>query len=152
MSQSLRSATRKNGFTLVEVMVSMFLISMLCLGAFVGLQQISRSALSIAVRDEAYHLMQAKAEELLQGSFANFAASADQTITSSIKTTFLPSGKIAAFTLPTDNNNTASRAVYTRRVVAVASTGNTTTLRVEVQWTWMKRSYLISTPLFRMNP
>lgn len=134
------------GFTLSEVMVTMFLISMMCLGIFAGLQQISRAMMAIAIRDEGYHLLQAKAEQLLGGTYASFAASSDQSITSEVKTSFNPS-TTAALTLPSDN--AAGRITFTRRVVAVAASDTSKTLRVEVQWAWQGRTTVISSPLFR---
>ncbi len=129
----------------------MFLISMMCLGTFVALQQITRAALSIAIRDEGYHIMQEQAEQLLQGDYANFVATAaDQTTYGTVKTSYLPSN-LAAFTLPSDNNNLNARVKYTQRAVSVATTATTATLRVEVEWVWQKRKYLISTQLFRMK-
>lgn len=137
----------KAAFTLPEVMVAMFLISMMCLSVFVALQQITKAALAVALRDEAYHLMQAEAEQLLSSDYSSFVATtADQTIASSVKTSYTPS-TVTALTLTSDNG--VGRVTFTRRAVQVASTTSTRTLRVEVQWTWQGKSNLISTQLFR---
>lgn len=137
-----------DGFTLGEVMIAMFLISMLCLGIFAALQQISGTMMAIAIRDEAYHLMQAKAEQLLSGNYADFTASADESITSAVKTSFHRS-TAAALMLPSDNGG--GRITFTRRVTQVASTTSTRTLEVEVDWAWHGRTASVSTPLFRTN-
>jgi hypothetical protein len=128
-------------------MITMFLISMVCLGVFVGLRQITRAAMAVAVRDEAYHLMQAEAELLLSGDYTGFVATTvDQNITSSVKTSYAPS-TVAALTLTADNG--IGRTTFVRRVVEVASTDTSRTLRVEVQWTWQGQPNLISAQLFR---
>jgi prepilin-type N-terminal cleavage/methylation domain-containing protein len=147
MSRPVRTPKKNAAFTLPEVMITMFLISMMCLAVFAGLQQITKAALAVAVRSEAYHLMQAEAEQLLAGDFTSFAATAaDQTITSSVKTSYLPN-TTAALGISTDN--AVGRTTFTRRVVAVSSTATSKTLRVEVQWTWQGRPYLVSVQLFR---
>lgn len=125
----------------------MFLISMMCLSVFAGLQQITKTALNVAIRDEAYHLLQAKAEQLIDGTYANFVpTTTDQTITSSVKTSYAPS-KTGALAITADN--AVGRVTFTRRVVNVATDAVSTTLRVEVQWTWDKRTSIISSQLLR---
>jgi prepilin-type N-terminal cleavage/methylation domain-containing protein len=147
MSSNRRVVAKNVGFTLPEVMITMFLISMMCLAVFSGLQQITKAALAVAIRSEAYHLMQAEAERLLDGDYASFAATTtDQTITSSVKTSYTPSTTPA---LATSADNGVGRSTFTRRVVLVSSTTTSKTLRVEVQWTWQGRPYLVSTQLFR---
>lgn len=132
-------------FTLVEVMIALTLVSMLCMSAFAGMRLISNLALTNSIRTEAHRLLQQKAESLTSGSFSSFAASSDETITSVLKTTFAP-GKEDQFT---PMAGSGGRVSFTRRVVAVASTTTTRTLRVEVQWTWQRHAYAISTQLFR---
>lgn len=143
-----RQSKNAAGFTLIEVMITMALISLMCLGVFVGLQQITRAMMTVAVRDEAYHLLQAEAERLLTADYSAFTASGNQTITSAVKTTYSPSSA-ARFTLPTDN--ASGRIAFTRRVVEVANTSNTRTLRVDVTWTLNGRTNTISAPLFRLQ-
>jgi len=123
------------------------LISMMCLGVFAGLQQITFSMMNVAIRDEAYHLMQAEAERLLSTDFGSANATAtDQTITSSVKTSYMPT-TLAQFAIASDNN--LGRITFARRVVSVSSSFSAKTLRVEVEWTWKGRSNLISTPIYR---
>ena len=143
-------ATRKNaGFTLVEVMVTMLLISILCLGVFAGMQQITKTAMAVAIRNEAYHLMQADAEQLLSGDYSSFVpTNADETITSAVKTSYMPS-TAAQFAFTADNP--LGRTTFTRRVVSVASSDTSRTLRVEVQWSWQGQTNLISTVLYRIQ-
>lgn len=144
-----RQHNRNNdGFSLGEVMIALFCISLLCLGIFAALQQISGTMMAIAIRDEAYHLMQAKAEQLLSGDYADFTASADESITSAVKTNFHAS-TAAALALPANNAN--GRITFTRRVIQVSSTTSSRTLEVEVDWTWGGRSASVSTPLFRTD-
>ncbi len=133
-------------FTLMEVMITMFLMSVLCLGVFVGMQQVTKAMMNVAIRDEAYHLMQAEAERLLSSDYTSFNASAAQTITSAVKTTILPNS-VAQFGFTGDN--AIGRVTFTRQVVAVASTSSSKTLRVQVQWTWQGRTNTVSVPLFR---
>lgn len=156
MKRPSRKRRQNSAFTLVEVMITMFLISMMCLSVFAGLQQITKTALSVAIRDEAYHLMQDKAEQLLSVPFANFDAAADETIVSSVKASYVPDMKIDALALPADNDNKTPRVSFTRSVTKVASTNMpaSTTLRVQVTWTWPKqdaqrRTYVVSTLLYR---
>ncbi|HVU34332.1 MAG TPA: prepilin-type N-terminal cleavage/methylation domain-containing protein [Opitutaceae bacterium] len=153
MSRPSRRKKKAAGFTLVEVMITMFLISMMCLSVFAALQQITKNALSVALRDEAYHLMQAQAEQLLEGTYADFVpTTADQTINSSVKTSYLPSFVNSLTQLSTNQAaNLAGRISYTRRVVSVASDSSSTTLRVEVSWTWQGRPELVSTLLYRSS-
>ncbi|PTX91387.1 prepilin-type N-terminal cleavage/methylation domain-containing protein [Opitutus sp. ER46] len=146
MPRRSRQPSSNAGFTLAEVIVAMFLISLMCLSVFAGLQQITKSMLSVAVRSEGYHLLQAESERLLASDFDTFVASADQTITSSVKTSYAPS-KVAPLTITGDN--AVGRIRFTRRVVQVESTGASRTLRVEVEWKWDKRTQIISTLLYR---
>ncbi|MBS0663088.1 MAG: hypothetical protein JSR48_07465 [Verrucomicrobia bacterium] len=128
-------------------MIALFLIALMSLAIFQGLQTISKLALNVAVRDEGYRLLQAEAERLLAADYAGFTATtSDQSITSNIKTTFLP-GNQAQFEYPASGS--AGRVTFTRRVVGVSSTGAAKSLRVEVQWTWQGRPSLISTLLYR---
>lgn len=145
-----RPKRKKNsGFTLIEVMMAMFWITVMCLSAFVGLRQISNVALSVAVRDEAYHLMQDEAERLLSAPYSSFTATSDSPY-SSVKTSFVPS-TVSPLTLPAaaDNNNLSARVLYTRAVTVVSSSTSSTTLQVQVSWTWQKHSNSISTVLLR---
>ncbi len=137
---------RRAGFTLLEVMVAVFLGAVICLGIFSGLQTASRLSLGVAIRSEAYHLLQAEAERLTWVTFDSFASSPDETITACLRTSFVP-GRETQFSYPA--TGAAGRVAFTRRVVDVASTGTTRTLRVEVQWTWQGRTSLISTLLYR---
>lgn len=141
-----KNASPKSGFTLAEVMIALLLISAMCLSVFSGLHMISKWTLHTAIRSEAHRLMQAKAEELLAGTYAGFTAQANEAVTSSIKTTF-NAGTQAQFAYPA--NNSGTRVSFTRRVVGVASTTTSQTLRIEVSWAWQGQSYLISCPLFR---
>lgn len=151
-----KTAQKLAAFTLIEVMITMFLISLMCLGVFAGLQQITRGMLTVAARNEGYHLMQAEAERLLASDYSGFTAtSADQSITSALKTSFLSykpvpqTGSVAALDVTSDNNT--GRITFTRRVVSVASTSSSRTLRVEVEWRIhpSERFNQISTVLFR---
>lgn len=144
----LRSNRRSSveGFTLVEVIISMVLISVMCLSVFVGLNQMTKNAMAVALRNEAYHLMQAEAERLLQGDYFAFDVVPAATIQSSVKTTYAPSA-LAKFALGADN--AAGRVTFTRRVVSLASTASSKTLQVEVEWTWQGRPNAIATPLYR---
>lgn len=140
-----RPSTRA-GFTLVEVMVTVTLVSFLCASAFAGLNLLSRTAMRTAVRSEAYRLMQDKAEQLMAADYTGFTSSSDQTITSSIKTSSVP-GTETQFQYP--SAGTRGRVTFTRKVVDVSSTSTSKTLRVEVRWTWQGATTTISTPLFR---
>lgn len=149
---SRKPAKRKAAFTLPEVMVAMLLIAMLCLSVFAGLQQVSRAMMTIALRTEAHRLLQAEAERLLNTNYASFTASSAESITSSLKTSFVSEKKkdappISHKALPPGNAN--GRVVFKRQVVAVAATDTSTTLRVDVSWTWQGRPNVISVPLFR---
>jgi hypothetical protein len=127
----------------------------MCLGVFAGLQQITKAMLSVAARDEAYNLMQAECERLLASDYGSFSATAaDQTITSSLKTSYVSykptgTGSVPALQLTGDNN--VGRVSFTRRVVQVSSTGSSRTLRVEVEWRIgaKERFNRVSTVLFR---
>ncbi len=134
------------GFTLSEVMITLLLTAMMCLAVFAGLQTTSKLSLGTAVRSEAHRLLQAEAERLSSVEFASFVASADQSISSSFKTTFL-AGNEAQFSYP--SSSSPGRVIFTKRVVAVASTSTSRTLRIEVEWTWQGRSSQISIPMFR---
>lgn len=145
----VRTTPRKKsdgGFTLVEVMIAMMLIALMCLSVLTGLRSITDMTMGVAVRSEAYRVMQAEAERLTQIDYDSFQASGDQTTTSCLKTTFLP-GNQNKFDYPA--NGSGGRITLTRRVVEVSSTDTTKTLRVEVRWTWQGRTNLISTLLFR---
>jgi Tfp pilus assembly protein PilV len=146
MPRAGKIARKNAAFTLSEVMITMFLISMMCLGVFSGLQQITKAMMTVAIRDEAYHLLQAEAERLLDSDYTSFSSSADQTITSALKTSYTPS-TAAKFAILSDN--AVGRITFTRRVVDVTSTTTSKTLRVEVQWTWLGRTNTVSAPLFR---
>lgn len=138
------------GFTLPEVMITMFFISVMCLGVFVGLQQITFAMMSVAIRDEAHHLMQAEAERLIASDYTSATATAsDQTITSSVKTSYMRLNPTVAPALIVPTDNDPGRITFTRRVVAVASTASSKTLQVEVEWTWRGRANKISTPILR---
>jgi prepilin-type N-terminal cleavage/methylation domain-containing protein len=132
-------------FSLPEVMVAMVVISLVCLSVFSGMYLISRLALNNAVRSEGFRLMQAEAEHLTSLDYFSLDASPDELITSCVTTSFRPSRE-AQFDYPSD---AAGRVTYTRRVVNVASTGTSKTLRVEVQWTWQSKTNLISVPILR---
>jgi Tfp pilus assembly protein FimT len=135
------------GFTLGEVMITLCLTALMCVAAFTGLGTISRLTMAVAIRSEADRLMQAESERLTSVDFNSFvASSSDQTITGSLKTSFL-SGNQAQFAYPATGSS--GRVTFTRRAVEVASTSTTRTLRVEVQWTWQDRPSLISTVLLR---
>ncbi len=149
MSRRRRIANKNAAFTLAEVVITMFLMSLTCLGIFAGMQQITKAMMAVALRDEAYHLMQAEAERLLATDYTSFTATAsDQSITGAAKTTYLPS-TAAKFGITSDN--ALGRATFTRRVVQVSSTTTSRTLRVEVQWTWQGRSQTITTTLLRIQ-
>ena len=136
---SRRNARKKiDGFTLSEVIITMFLLSVMCLGVFVGLQQVTKAMMAVAIRDEAYHLLQAEAERLLSADYTSFTnTSADQVITSAVKTSFTPS---AAAQFSTGTSDGSGRIAFTRRVVSVASNATSRTLRVEVEWSFAGRS------------
>lgn len=138
---------RRAGFTLGEVMITLCLTAMMCVAAFTGLGTVTRLTMAVAIRSEADRLMQAEAERLTSVDFASFvASSSDEAITGCLKTSF-QSGNQAQFDYPATSNS--GRVTFARRVVEVASTSTTKTLRVEVQWTWQDRPSLISTLLFR---
>lgn len=127
----------------------MFLISMMCLSVFAGLQQITKVALAVALRNEGYHHLQQESERLLNTDYSSFIATTqDTTIKSAVKTSYSPSG---AAQMAITSDNATGRVNFTRRVVEVASTTTTRTLRVEVTWTWQGRSNTITTQLFRMR-
>lgn len=140
-----RSRSAQAAFSLPEVIVAMVLVTLMCVSVFPGMQLVSRSAINTAIRSEAHRLMQAEVERLTFGTYSAFTASADQTITSAIKTTFGPD-KHQRLQYPSSQ---AGRVVFTRRVVEVSSTSKSRSLRVEVQWVWQGRAIVISTPLFR---
>ena len=127
-------------------MITLVLISLMSLGVFAGLRQISYAMMAVALRDEAYHLVQAKAEQLLASDYSSFTSAGNETITSSVKPSFAPI-LYSQFQLGSDNAK--GRATFTRRVVDVASTTSSKTLRVDVSWTWQGRSNVVSAPLFR---
>lgn len=149
MSRRRPTARKNAGFTLMEVMVSMFLMSLLCLGIFASMQQVTKAMMAVALRDEAYHLMQAEAERLLCSDYSSFVSSSDQTITSALKTSYFPDSGTPALQTSSDNN--VGRVTFTRRVVDVSSTSSSKTLRVEVQWTWDGRTATVSVPLYRTS-
>lgn len=144
---SRASVARKQNlaFSLPEVMVAIVVISMVCLTVFSGLYLVSRMALNNAVRSEGFRIMQAEAERLTSIDFFSLGAVSDQTIQSCVKTGFRP-GREAQFQYPSDNSG---RVTYTRRVVEVASSSSSKSLRVEVQWTWQSKTTLISVPILR---
>lgn len=141
----VRRRANQKAFSLVEVLVTMVLITLMCASVFPGLQLITTSAMNTAIRGEAHRLMQDEAERLISVGYASFTTSDEQTITSSIKTTFGPD-KSSQFQYP---SNQAGRVTFKRRVVAVADTSTTRTLRVEVEWTWRGKKTVISMPIFR---
>lgn len=144
---TLRSRRHRDrrGFTLPEVMIALLMVAMMCLAVFAGLDSISRLALGTAVRNEAHRLLQAEAERLSSVPFQNFVASSNQTITSNFRTTFL-AGNQAQFSYPPSSQG---RVTFTRRVVEVAASGTTRTLRIELDWTWQGRATTASLPMFR---
>ncbi len=135
-----------SAFTLVEVMIALVLVSMMCASTFAGIQLVSRMAVSSAVRSEAHRIMQAEAERLTSVGYSDFTPSGDQSVVSSLKTTFSP-GNQAALEYPPAG--TAGRVTFTKRVVNVSTSTTTRTLRVEVQWTWQGKVTVISTPVMR---
>lgn len=144
-----RIARRCAGFTLTEVIITMVLIAVMCLGVFAGLQQITKATLGVALRNEAYHHLQQEAERLLTADYSDFTASSSDTkIPSAVKTSYSRSNvdplKVTGFA-----DNKAGRVTFTRRVVAVSNTATSRTLRVEVEWTWQARPFRISTPVYR---
>jgi prepilin-type N-terminal cleavage/methylation domain-containing protein len=148
MKRQTRQHRKAAGFTLVEVMITMFLISMMCLGVFAGLQQITKAMASVAIRDEAYHLMQAEAERLLNTDFASFSASGPQTIHCSFGTSFARGNNTGALT----GSSSVGRVDFVRQVLDVGSTQNpaTQTLRIQITWAFPdQRPNVISTTLFR---
>lgn len=145
MLTPVRRRFNPKAFSLVEVLVGMVLVMLMCASVFPGLQLITKSAMNTAVRSEAHRLMQAEAERLMSVGYASFTTATEQTITSSIKTTFAPD-KSSQFQYPT---NQAGRVTFKRRIVAVSETSTTRTLRVEVEWTWQGRNTVISMPIFR---
>lgn len=135
------------GFSVPEVLIAMVLITLMSAGIFAGLQLVTRAALTSAIRTEAHRLLQAEAEKLLAVGYTNFVASADQPITSSVRTSF-GRDKSNQFDYPAPLPK--EQAVkFTRRVVLVSSTASSRTLRVEVEWTWLGKKAVISTPLLR---
>lgn len=149
MAKKLRKRSSNAGFTLFEVMLGLFLISLMCLSVYASLTQITKAAMGVAIRDEAYHLLQAKAEEQLATDFTSFGTAATDTVTSEVKTSFLPS-TVTAQTLPTDNN--VGRITFTRSIVAGTSSSSAKSATVQVSWTFQGRPYQISVPLYRTNP
>ncbi len=138
------------GFTLFEVMLGLFLISLMCLSVYASLTQITKAAMSVAIRDEAYHLLQAKAEEQLATSFSSFGTAATDTVTSSVKTSFLPS-TATPLTLPTSGNS-LGRITFTRSIIAGTASTSSKSATVQVSWTFQGRPYQVSVPLYRSNP
>ncbi len=134
------------GFTLAEVMVAMILIALMCLSVLTGLQSITKMTMGVAIRSEAYRVMQAEAERLMQADYGSFQAASEQATVSCFKTTFLP-GKQQSLEYPA--SGPGGRVSFKRSVVEVASTGTTRTLRVQVKWDWQGRTNLVSTLLFR---
>ncbi len=143
----LPGISRKDGgLTLPEVMIALLVVSSVCISVFAGLSTMSRWALHSAIQSEAHRLLQEEAEQLLGGGYAGFVASPDESITSSVRTTFLP-GAQPRFTPPADGSG--ARVNFTRRVVEIDSTETSRALRVEVEWTWQGRAYSVVCPLFR---
>jgi prepilin-type N-terminal cleavage/methylation domain-containing protein len=83
-------AKHQAAFTLPEVMITMLLISMMCLGTFAGMQQVSKAMTAVAIRSEAHRVLQAEAERLLSTEYTSFSPSAEQTVSSSFKPSFIP--------------------------------------------------------------
>jgi len=144
----LASLYSRSGLTLPEVMMALLVVSGLCLTVFGGLNMVSKWSLLAGIRGEAGRLVQEEAERLLAVPFTDFVASADETLGSSVHTTFRP-GTQAQFAHPA--SGTGARASFTRRVVEVAATPRSRTLRIDVAWTWLGEDYAISCPLFRVQ-
>lgn len=136
---------RPAAFTLPEVMIALVLVSALCLSTFVGMRLVSNLAMTTAIRSEAHRLMQAEAERLMSVGYGSFVASSAVNIPAVLKTTFRPGTEARLAPAP----GTAGRVTFVRRVVEVASTSTTRTLRVEVQWTWLGKTTVISVRVFR---
>lgn len=149
MAKTQRKRSSTAGFTLFEVMLGLFLISLMCLSVYASLTQITKAAMSVAIRDEAYHLLQAKAEEQLATNFNSFGAAATDTVTSEVKTSFLPSTALSLAVTP-DNN--VGRITFTRSIVAGTSSSSSKSATVQVSWTFQGRPYQVSVPLYRSNP
>lgn len=132
-AQRQRSRRSITGFTLVEVVVALVLISMLCVSIFASIHLISKLALNSAIRVEAYRLAQAEAERLESVGFASAAAYTDQVLSSSLKTAFRRSTENRFEYSPT---NASGRVTFTRRVVDLGSTSTMKNFQVEVDWTW----------------
>lgn len=146
---SRRPSTRaRAGLTLPEVMIALLVVSGMCLTVFGGLNMVSKWSLLAGIRGEAGRLVQEEAERLLAVPFNEFVASGNETVGSSVHTTFRP-GTQAQFTPPAAG--TGARASFTRRVVEVAATPRSRTLRIDVAWTWLGENYAISCPLFRVQ-
>jgi type II secretory pathway pseudopilin PulG len=132
--------------TLPEVMIALLIVAAMCLTVFGGLNMVSKWALHSAISSEAQRLLQAEAERLLSVPYAHFVAGADETSTSSVGTTFLAGMQPRLSYPPT---RPGARVSFTRRVIAVASTATSRTLRIEVAWTWHGGSHVVATPLYR---
>ena len=115
-------------------MVSMVLVSTLCISIFVSINLISKLAMNSAIRTEAYRLAQAEAERLESVGFGSAAAYTDQSIVSSLKTSTTRSSEAQFTYSPT---NASGRITFVRRVVDLGSTSSMKNLQVEVEWTWL---------------
>lgn len=127
-------------------MIALVVIAFTIMSITGALHTVSKWTLATAVQNEADRLMQAEAERLMSAPYSDIAASGDETIHSSVATSFRP-GTEAQFSYPA--GDPAARVAFVRRVVDVATTSTSKQLRVEVEWTWQGRSRLVSAPLFR---
>jgi hypothetical protein len=130
------------------VVIALFVISFMILSVSGGLHTVSSWTLATAIQNEADRLLQAEAERLMSAPFVSVGASSDESIVSSVKTSFGASTQ-AQFSYPT--GDPSARVAFTRRVVDIATTPTSRHLRVEVEWTWQGRDRLISSPLFRSH-
>jgi Tfp pilus assembly protein PilV len=129
-----RVSDRQSGFSLVEVVLSMVLVSTLCISIFVSINLISKLAMDSAIRTEAYRLAQAEAERLESVGFGSVAAYPNETIISSLKTS---TGRSTDAQFAYSATNASGRVEFVRRVVDLGSTSSMKNLQVEVEWTWM---------------
>jgi len=137
---------RSLGLTLPEVTVALFIISFAIMSIAGALHTVSKWTLATAIQNEADRLMQAEAERLMSAPYDVISASGDETILSSVATSFRP-GTQEQFSYPADG--AGARVTFVRRVVNVATTSMSKQLRVEVEWTWQGSSRLVSAPLLR---
>lgn len=132
-----RVRNRVSGFSLVEVVVSMVLVSTLCVSIFASINLISKLAMNSAIQTEAYRLAQAEAERLESVGFGSAKAEPDETIVSSLKTSTRRSSEAQFGYSPT---NALGRVAFVRRVKDIGSTSSMKTLQVEVEWTWLGKT------------